>query len=120
MNNNKELGEKIVEYCKKYEGTDKYDAVMLAMAKGYELAEEDSIFANFENTKDFLSVDKKTAISANGEVFHIGAVVMHESEGNDMATITSFSLNEETMDVIAHTNLGTARICFIYNKPEEL
>ena len=40
MNNNKELGEKIVEYCKQYEGTDKYDVAMLAIAKGYQLGKE--------------------------------------------------------------------------------
>jgi len=32
------IGEKIIEYAKKYEGTDKYGAVMLAIEFGYELA----------------------------------------------------------------------------------
>lgn len=35
------LGKEVVEYCKQYEGTDKYDVAMLAIAKGYELGEED-------------------------------------------------------------------------------
>ena len=38
---NDKLGKEVVEYCKKYEGTDKYDVAMLAIAKGYELGEED-------------------------------------------------------------------------------
>ena len=35
------LGKEVVEYCKQYEGTDKYDVAMLAIAKGYKLGEED-------------------------------------------------------------------------------
>lgn len=35
------LGKEVVEYCKQYEGTDKYDVAMLAIAKGYALGEED-------------------------------------------------------------------------------
>ena len=35
------LEKEVVEYCKQYEGTDKYDVAMLAIAKGYELGEED-------------------------------------------------------------------------------
>ena len=64
--------------------------------------------------KDYLSVDKETAISSEGEIFSIGDKVKHESQGEEIATIESFSLNEETMDVIAQTNLGTARISFLY------
>jgi hypothetical protein len=71
-------------------------------------------FKNVEHRKDYLSVDKETAISAHGEIFQIGDVVKHESQGDDTAIIQSFSLDEESMDVIVQTNLGTARICFIY------
>ena len=63
---------------------------------------------------DYLSVDKQIALSAEGEFFKVGDIVKHESEGDDTATIESFFLNEETMDVLAQTNLGAARICFIY------
>lgn len=35
------LGKEVVEYCKQYEGTDKYDVAMSAISKGYELGEED-------------------------------------------------------------------------------
>jgi len=35
------LGKEIKNYFKQYEGTDKYDVVMLAIAKGYNLGEED-------------------------------------------------------------------------------
>lgn len=73
-------------------------------------------FQQFElkNRKDFLSVDKQTAISSEGMFFNIDDKVKHESAGEQVATIESFSLNEETMDVIAQTNLGTARISFLY------
>jgi hypothetical protein len=71
-------------------------------------------FENSNHRKDFLSVDKQTAISAHGEIFDVGDVVKHQSEGDDTATISSFFLDEETMDVVAQTNLGTARICFLY------
>jgi hypothetical protein len=32
------MGEEVVTYCKQYEGTDKYDVVMLAIEFGYQLA----------------------------------------------------------------------------------
>lgn len=75
-------------------------------------------FKEIEDRKDYLSVDKLTAISAEGELFRVGDVVKHESQKDEEATITSFSLDEKTMDVIAQTNLGTARICFIYKNNE--
>lgn len=37
----RKFGKEVVEYCKQYEGTDKYDVVMLAIAKGYELSEKE-------------------------------------------------------------------------------
>lgn len=33
-----EIGKQIVEYCKNYEGTDMYNAVILAIEYGYQLA----------------------------------------------------------------------------------
>ena len=73
-------------------------------------------FKNINHRKDFISVDEKTAISAHGEIFEVGDIVKHESQGDDIATIHSFLLDKESMDVLAQTNLGTARICFIYKK----
>lgn len=37
----KELGKKINEYCKQYEGTDKYNDVVLAIQFGYHLKEKE-------------------------------------------------------------------------------
>lgn len=33
-----EIGKQIIEYCKHYEGTDIYNAVILAIEYGYQLA----------------------------------------------------------------------------------
>lgn len=71
-------------------------------------------FKNIKDRKDYLSVDGLTAISSEGEIFHVGDVVKHESENSDTAKISKFFLNEETMDIIAQTNLGAARISFLY------
>lgn len=64
--------------------------------------------------RDFLSVDEKVAISAHGEIFEVGDKVKHESQGDEIAEILSFELDKVTNDVVARTNLGTAKICFIY------
>lgn len=79
---------------------------------------EEINFKNVYDRQDYLSVDETTAISSNGEIFHIGDVVKHEDNAvaDQEATIISFSLNKETMDVIAQTERGTARISFIYKK----
>lgn len=74
-------------------------------------------FEQIKHRKDYLSVDRQTAISAQGEIFEVGDAVCHQSEEAEEALITSFSLDEETMDVKAHTSLGWARICFLY-KPD--
>lgn len=71
-------------------------------------------FDKLSHRRDYLSVDKQVAISAEGEIFEVGDIVKHESQGDSQATISAFTINEETMDVVAQTNLGTARICFIY------
>jgi hypothetical protein len=71
-------------------------------------------FKKLQHRKDFLSVDQKTAISAEGEIFEVGDSVKHESQGDEIAEIKSFRLNVDSMDVVAQTNLGEARICFIY------
>jgi hypothetical protein len=64
---------------------------------------------------DFISVDNKVAISAEGIVFKIGDVVKHSGDEEEKeATIESFSLDKNTMDVMAHTKFGVGRICFLY------
>lgn len=35
------MGKKVVEYCKQYEGTDKYDVAMLAIEFGYNLKNDE-------------------------------------------------------------------------------
>ncbi len=70
-----------------------------------------------KNRKDYLSVDRTTAISSEGDVFNVGDEVKHEGDNeNKVGTISSFSLNHETMDVIAHTEHGHGRISFLYHK----
>ena len=71
-------------------------------------------FKNIQDRQDYLSVDKLTAISSNGEILHVGDIVKHESEGDDLATIKSFKLDEENLEVIACTTKGEAHISFIY------
>lgn len=72
------------------------------------------MFKEINDRKDYLSVDNSTAISAEGEIFHIGDIVKHESKGDETAVIQKFTSNRETMDIIAHTDKGDSRICFLY------
>jgi hypothetical protein len=76
-------------------------------------------FKQIKYRKDFLSVDGKTAISAEGEIFDIGDVVKHDSQGDEVAIIKNFRTDETSMDVIAQTNLGSARICFLNKVKDE-
>lgn len=72
------------------------------------------IFENVDDRQDYLSIDKKTAISAEGLILRVGETVYHDGTDNESATINEFSIDEESYDIIAHTNLGTARISFLY------
>lgn len=66
--------------------------------------------------RDFRSVDKQTAISAEGVMFKVGDVVKHSGDENNVAAaITKFTLDTETMDVMAHSSEGVGRICFLYH-----
>lgn len=66
---------------------------------------------------DFLSLDKKQAISAEGIVFNVGDTVYHEgAPDEESAIIKFFEVDSSTLDVVAHTTLGTARIVFLYKK----
>jgi len=76
-------------------------------------------FSKIENRVDYTSLDKTKAISAEGELFTIGDVVQHEVEEAGTATIKSFSFDYETNDVIANTEKGSVRICFITKVKQE-
>jgi hypothetical protein len=69
------------------------------------------------NRRDFMSIDKTVVLSAEGAFFHVGDTVYHEGAPEDeSATINSFFINEESMDIIARTTKGEGRISFLYTK----
>lgn len=69
-----------------------------------------------EYRQDFLSVDKKVAIAADGTIYSIGDKVMHEGDDErKVGTISEFGINEKTSDVIAYTEHGSGRITFLYH-----
>ena len=70
-------------------------------------------FKDIKNRKDYLSFDKQTAISAEGEIFNIGDLCQHDDKDVGIATIQSFYFDFETMDVGVNTEKGSARISFI-------
>lgn len=70
-------------------------------------------FENVNHRKDYLSVDKLTAISAEGELFEVGNLVETDDPKLGTATITHFTLDEESCDVRAYTEKGWNRICFL-------
>jgi NADH dehydrogenase FAD-containing subunit len=75
----------------------------------------DIIELELENRKDFLSVDKLTAISSEGEIFNVGDNVKHEGDDEEkIGIISHFTLNEGSMDVVAHTEHGFGSISFLY------
>lgn len=76
-------------------------------------------FNNVENKTDYLSVDKTKAISAHGEIFTIGDLVEHDDKEAGTATIQSFAFDYESNDVVANTEKGSARICFISKVKQE-
>ena len=71
-------------------------------------------FKNVNHRKDYLSVDKLTAISAEGQLFEVGDIVETDDPKLGTSTITHFTLDEESCDVKAHTEKGWNRICFLY------
>jgi hypothetical protein len=69
-----------------------------------------------KDMKDFLSVDRLTAISSEGGVFHVGDKVKHEGDPNNLVgTIARFTLDNDTVDVVAHSEHGSGRISFLYH-----
>jgi hypothetical protein len=66
--------------------------------------------------EDFINLTKTKAISAEGNLFVIGDVVNHEDEkAPKNGKIAGFTINEDTYDVIAHTQHGEARISFLHH-----
>lgn len=63
--------------------------------------------------QNFISVDKKTAISSYGEYFSVGEVVRHEDSGVGEATILSFEADEPFNEVRVITDKGFAHIDFL-------
>lgn len=69
-----------------------------------------------EFKQDYLNLDETVAISAEGTIFKIGDTVKHDgADENESATISHFSKDFKSYDVIAHTNKGFARISFLYH-----
>lgn len=72
------------------------------------------IFKEIKHKQDYLSVDKKTAISSNGEILEVGDLVEHDDKEAGTATIKSFAFDYERNEVVANTEKGSAHISFIY------
>lgn len=72
-------------------------------------------FKEIDDRQDYISIDKKTVISSEGEILKIGSKVKHDSAGDEIAIIKKFTIDKESYDIIAHTTKGTARISFLYN-----
>lgn len=69
-----------------------------------------------EFKQDYLNIDETVAISAEGTIFKVGDVVKHEgADENESATISYFSKDFKSYDVIAHTEKGFGRISFMYH-----
>lgn len=63
-----------------------------------------------KNKKDFLSVDKQTAISSEGDIFNIGDKVWHEGDKEtQIGIITAFFEYQETADIFALAKLQNGR-----------
>lgn len=69
-----------------------------------------------KHRQNYISVDSMTAINSYGEIFSVGDVVKHESEGDTTAIIESFYIDIEYNEIKAKTNLGTCHIDFIYKE----
>jgi hypothetical protein len=75
-------------------------------------------FKEIKHRQDYLSVDKLTAISSNGEILGVGDLVEHDDKEAGTATIQSFAFDYELNEVIANTEKGSAHISFIFKVKE--
>jgi hypothetical protein len=71
-------------------------------------------FKEIKHKQDYLSVNKLTAISSNGEILEVGDLVEHDDKEAGTATIQSFAFDYESNEVIANTEKGSAHISFIF------
>ena len=71
-------------------------------------------FKEVKHRQDYLSVDKLTAISSNGEILGVGDLVEHDDKEAGTAIIQSFAFDYESNEVIANTEKGSAHISFIF------
>ena len=62
---------------------------------------------------DYISTDKKSAISGFGDEFHVGEVVKHQDEDAGTATILGFEVDVEVNEVLVNTDKGKAHLPFI-------
>ena len=77
------------------------------------------MFDKIKNRKDYISVDKLTAISAEGEIFHVGDTVYHEGDiENKPGIIQKFELDVEDNSILAFTEHGSGHISFLYYKED--
>lgn len=63
--------------------------------------------------QNFISVDRKTAMTSYGEFFTVGEVVGHEDDTCGDATIESFTLLVNENEIRVETDKGFARLDFI-------
>jgi hypothetical protein len=70
-----------------------------------------------EFKQDYLNLDGTVAISAEGVIFKVGDVVHHTGTENkrETATISKFTKDLKSYDVLAHTERGFGRISFMYH-----
>lgn len=68
---------------------------------------EDSVRQNF------ISANKTTAICSFGQVYKVGEAIGHDDPSiEDTAIIESFSIDEESEEVLVHTDKGSAHLDF--------
>ena len=70
-------------------------------------------FEELKHKTNYLSVDKKIAISSYGEIFEVGEEVGHESNELELAVINSFATNEVDNKIIVYTDRGAASLDFL-------
>ena len=67
----------------------------------------------FMRSIDYISVDKKSAISGLGDEFHVGEIVGHQDTSVGTAVILGFEVDSKENEVLVTTSKGTAHLPFI-------
>lgn len=65
------------------------------------------------NRKNFISADKKSAISSYGQRFEVGETVGHADKNAGQSIVSSFDIDEESNEVKVYTDKGWAHLDFI-------